>query len=39
MEVTSLSGQRMDGIGGGKFKLISQIKDENLGMGEKVCKP
>lgn len=33
-QVTSLSGQRMDGMGG-KFKIISQIKDENLGMGEK----
>lgn len=34
-EVASLSGQRM-GVGGGVFKTISQIKDENLGMGEKV---
>jgi len=33
-EVASLSGQRM-GVGGGVFKTISQIKDENLGMGEK----
>jgi len=34
-QATSLSGQRMEGTSGGKFKTIAQIKDENLGMGQK----
>ena len=34
-EIASLSGQRNQ-MSGGSFKIISQIKDENLGMGEKV---
>lgn len=34
-QTASLSGQRMDGMSGGVYKTIAQIKDENLGMGEK----
>merc|ERR1712226_1212434 len=33
-QMETLSGQGMDG-GGGPYKTIGQIKDENLGMGEK----
>jgi len=33
-DIASLSGQRNQ-MSGGSFKIISQIKDENLGMGEK----
>ncbi|XP_047141686.1 replication protein A 70 kDa DNA-binding subunit isoform X1 [Hydra vulgaris] len=34
-QTTSISGQRMEGAGGGKYKTLGQIKDEGLGMGEK----
>lgn len=34
-QMSSLSGQGMDGGSGGPYKTISQIKEENLGMGDK----